>query len=165
MLHPAKLSIEDLLADCREARTRGSGPGGQHRNKVETAIVLTHLPTQVAGSASERRSQKENRRVAVQRLRINLALAVRSSANNELFSLWKKYIVAEKVKISCDNEEFPALLADALDLVSAAEGDLVCVAESLKITATQLVKFLRLEPAAWLVVASLREKNGLRKLK
>jgi RF-1 domain len=165
MLHPAKLPINTLLNDCREARTRGSGPGGQHRNKVETAIVLTHIPTQVAGAASERRSQKENRQVAIQRLRINLALAVRSPEPVAPLPLWQKYVVAEKVKIARDNEEFPPLLADALDLIFAADGDLVPVAETLKITATQLAKFLRLEPEAWILVSSLRERNGLRKLK
>ncbi|MEQ1906490.1 MAG: hypothetical protein ABL888_20065, partial [Pirellulaceae bacterium] len=79
--------------------------------------------------------------------------------------LWQKYVVAEKVKIAHENEEFPPLLADALDLIFAAGGDLVPVADTLKITATQLAKFLRLEPEAWILVSNLRERNGLRKLK
>ena len=165
MLHPAKIPISNLLNDCREARTRGSGPGGQHRNKVETAIVLTHMPSQVSGAASERRSQKENREVAIQRLRVNLALAIRSSELVTPLPLWQKYVVAEKVKISADNEEFPPLLADALDLIFSTGGDLAPVAGTLKITATQLAKFLRLEPEAWVMISGLRERNGLRKLK
>ena len=40
--HPCDLQLEDLLARCQVTRTRGSGPGGQHRNKVETAIVIKH---------------------------------------------------------------------------------------------------------------------------
>ena len=75
--HPASLDSSHLLAVCDVRRTRRSGPGGQHRNKVETAIVLTHEPTGVQAEASERRSQAQNLSAAVFRLRVNLALAVR----------------------------------------------------------------------------------------
>ena len=72
--HPAALSSEQLHARCHETRTRRSGPGGQHRNKVETAIVLLDPETGISAEAAERRSQAENRRVAIFRLRLNLAL-------------------------------------------------------------------------------------------
>lgn len=52
---------------------RASGPGGQHRNKVATAVRLTHLPSGVTVSASERRSQARNREVALRRLQAALA--------------------------------------------------------------------------------------------
>ena len=35
----------ELLAECRVEARRDSGPGGQHRNKVESAIRLVHEPT------------------------------------------------------------------------------------------------------------------------
>ncbi|MFN5707736.1 MAG: peptide chain release factor family protein, partial [Planctomycetota bacterium] len=61
--HPASLPEEKLLADCDVVRTRRGGPGGQHRNKVETAVVITHRPSGVSAEANERRSQAENRKV------------------------------------------------------------------------------------------------------
>src|SRR5262249_27924451 len=42
--HPAARAPDALLAECEVRRTRRSGPGGQNRNKVETAVVLRHLP-------------------------------------------------------------------------------------------------------------------------
>ncbi|GIF40103.1 hypothetical protein Axi01nite_44140 [Actinoplanes xinjiangensis] len=54
--------------DVRVDVYRDSGPGGQHRNKVETAVRLTHLPTGIVVTAADSRSQHENRRVAWQRL-------------------------------------------------------------------------------------------------
>jgi protein subunit release factor B len=40
-IHPATLNDERLLVECSRQTTRRSGPGGQHRNKTETAVVLT----------------------------------------------------------------------------------------------------------------------------
>ncbi|MBI5018355.1 MAG: peptide chain release factor-like protein [Deltaproteobacteria bacterium] len=47
---------------------KGSGPGGQHRNKRETAVRVRHVPTGVTVEASEERSQARNREVALERL-------------------------------------------------------------------------------------------------
>jgi len=66
-----------LLRACVLRRGRTRGPGGQNRNKVETAVYLLHRPTGVAAAATERRSQAENLRVALFRLRLQLAVAVR----------------------------------------------------------------------------------------
>ena len=69
-VHPACLPIDELLAQCDVRHERRSGPGGQHRNKVATAVVLTHRPTGVRAEANERRSQAENHAEAVRRLRL-----------------------------------------------------------------------------------------------
>ena len=54
--------------DLRESFARSSGPGGQHVNKVSTAVTLTHLPTGLSVTASDSRSQSMNRRIARERL-------------------------------------------------------------------------------------------------
>ena len=76
-VHPAALDPEVLARQCEFRATRRSGPGGQNRNKVETAVVLTHRPTGLTAQASERRTQGENRRAALERLRLELALTIR----------------------------------------------------------------------------------------
>jgi protein subunit release factor B len=63
---------ESLLAACEVETLKGSGPGGQHRNKTESAVRLKHLPTGIMAQASERRSQGQNLGVALERLRVLL---------------------------------------------------------------------------------------------
>src|SRR3989337_930893 len=52
---------------------RSSGPGGQHKNKTATAVRIRHIPTGIVVHASERRSQLQNRKIAMERLSTALA--------------------------------------------------------------------------------------------
>jgi protein subunit release factor B len=61
-----------LAAECEETFFVASGPGGQHRNKTESGVRLVHRPTGVVVTATERRSQAQNRGAAVERLRARL---------------------------------------------------------------------------------------------
>lgn len=169
--HPAALPIEALVAGCDFQRTRRGGPGGQHRNKTETAIVVTHRESGVSGQASERRSQKDNREVAIFRLRLNLAVAVRcekDSANEvtQPSELWRGRVSGGKLSVSPNHADFPALLAEGLDWIFAYEFDLSTAAKSkLGLSTSQLIKFLKLCPEAWQLVQQRRHENGMPRLK
>lgn len=65
----AALDDEALLAECELRFFVAGGPGGQHRNKTETAVRLLHRPTGLTVTATERRSQLQNREAALARLR------------------------------------------------------------------------------------------------
>ncbi len=54
--------------DLEESFVRSSGPGGQHVNKVSTCVAIRHLPTGLAVTASDSRSQSMNRQLALDRL-------------------------------------------------------------------------------------------------
>lgn len=55
-------------SDLEESFARSSGPGGQHVNKVSTAVTLKHLPSGLTVTAQDSRSQARNRELALERL-------------------------------------------------------------------------------------------------
>ena len=166
-MHPAALPLAELVTDCDIRRTRRGGPGGQHRNKVETAVVITHRPTGVSGQASERRSQDLNRQAAVQRLRVTLAVEVREPVDTDgtPSSLWRARARGRQMTVSSEHGDFPALLAEALDRLAACDWDAGAAAERLGVTASQLVKLLKLEPAAFQLLNRQRRARELTPLK
>lgn len=166
ILHLVQMSIEQLLRDCEVRHTRRRGPGGQHRNKTESAVVIRHTPTGIEGQAAERRSQFDNRRMAVKRLRMNLALQVRTTGLAEAAptELWCSRRHGERIACNVDHEDYPALLAEALDVVHAHQGHLAGAAQQLRVTASQLVKFLKDEPRALLLINEERRRRGLHPL-
>lgn len=166
--HPATWETERLTRVCHTRRQRRSGPGGQHRNKVETAFVYEHEPSGLRGEASERRSQEQNRKVALFRLRLNLALGLREAidlANYVPSAAWQSRCRGGRVSVSPNHEMFPSLLAEALDVMVASASDPRSAAERLACTPSQLVKFLQSEPRAIAQINKSRQELGLFPLK
>jgi peptide chain release factor 1 len=69
LAEPRQLDVVLRPEDVDIETMRGSGAGGQHRNKTETGVRLIHKPTGFTVTATERRSQLQNRGAALERLR------------------------------------------------------------------------------------------------
>lgn len=164
-MHPARLPPDDLLRDCDETRTKRSGPGGQHRNKVETAVILHHRVSGVSAEASERRSQADNRAVALFRLRLRLALVHREPPEPHPSPLWQSRRRDGRLLISVDHDDYPALVAEALDRIVAQGLDMPTAAAGLGVTPSQLVRLLEKEPAALGALNRLRGAAALKPLR
>lgn len=165
--HPASLDPELLLRQCQSYRSRRAGPGGQHRNKVETGITLEHRPSGIRASATERRSQAQNRRIALFRLRLSLALDVRQpvSAEYTVSLLWRSRCRHGAIVCNPKHDDFPALLAEALDVLTSHGFEPRRATTLLGCSATQLVKLIKLAPPALAIVNERRTECGLHILK
>jgi peptide chain release factor 1 len=84
--------IEIRSTDLQVDTYRSSGAGGQHVNKTESAIRITHVPSGVIVTCSEERSQLQNRERAMQMLRSILADRKRREAEEAMGSLRKSQV-------------------------------------------------------------------------
>lgn len=162
--HPATLTIEALRAECETRFQRRSGPGGQHRNKVETMAHVTHCPSGIEASASERRQQAQNLSVAFERLRKRLALELRYPWQQPS-TVWQRRCQSGRITVSPQHEDFARCLSEALDALAACDWQHTTAAERLGCSSTQLLRLLKLEPAAFQQLNQQRSSRGLRPLK
>ena len=87
-----RLSINDIKIETAKA----SGPGGQHVNKTESAIRAIHLPTGLAATASEERSQHLNKKLALARLQSLINAENNNQRRQKEKELWSSHDALER---------------------------------------------------------------------
>ena len=175
------MSDDRLLAECTVETYRASGPGGQHRNKRDSGVRLTHSPTGVVVTATERRSQHENRRVAVRRQRKAIAVRVRVPAEanappaGPLAEALADATLRSSASLRSTSPRWPRLsqksgtyllaAAHILDRLEAQEGKVSDAAAALGISTASLGKFLSLDTDLWTEANRIRRRFGLKPLR
>ena len=90
-----KLELEDVdinKADLKIDTYRSSGAGGQHVNKTESAVRITHLPTGIVSESQDGRSQIKNREIAMQRLAVKISEVKRAEHESKVASNRKSLV-------------------------------------------------------------------------
>jgi hypothetical protein len=160
------LRLDDaaLLKECHQERYRASGPGGQRRNKVETAIRLHHRLSGLVAQAEESRSLEENRKRALRRLRERMALELRApfdlDAPPQVPELVEHLGPKGALSINPRNRAYPIVVAIVLDALAAAEGGYARAARALGLTTSQVLRFLRSDSQVWRAVEEARRRHG-----
>lgn len=171
-----ELKDDELLRECEMDTYKSSGPGGQHRNKRESAVRLKHVPTGVIAQAAEDRSQHKNRASALSRLRTLLALKVRSSVNLDAYSPPpqllqilppKSTIRSSEVgpQIGPNNPKFALGMQTLLDLIFAVEGSVSEAAKLLGLSTGALSRLILSDDSLRMAVNELRTSKGMKPLK
>lgn len=87
-----EVDFELNLKDVKKDTYRASGAGGQHVNKTESAVRLTHLPTNTVVECQDGRSQHQNYDKALQVLRSRLYQALLDERNSEISATRKSLV-------------------------------------------------------------------------
>ena len=87
-----QLNMTDLTFDT----FRASGPGGQHRNKVESAVRVVHKPTGLMATSSESRSQHQNKQLAIRKLEKVFREELLQNQKKQLEEQWQQHLSLER---------------------------------------------------------------------
>ena len=173
------LGLDDkaLLRQCDVHVYRSSGPGGQRRNKVATAVRLIHRLTGLSAHADESRYQIENKRRAIARLRMNIACRGRRPVRTDpleippvvagcIFAPRKGPADAGKrLAIGRKDQRFWPVAAFLLDVLDASGGRLSRVSGCLNITTANLASVLKSDRHLLAAAQDIRKQNGLKSLR
>lgn len=170
---PYYLDLDDkaLRAQCDVHIYKSSGPGGQHRNKVSSAVRLKHRPTGVTAHGDESRSQHDNRRMATRRLRMKIACQCRRPADPtaELPPLVAECIFTprgrgagklKRMAVGRKDHRFWPVAAFLLDLLNTLEGKMSDTAAILGISTGNLARLLKSDRHLLAATQNIRKNHG-----
>ncbi len=164
-------SDDALIAQCEVDRYRASGPGGQHRNKTESAVRLRHRLTGVSAIGEDSRSQAENKLHAVRRLRAAIALEVREPVVLEHWQPSPRLaalVAGGTAPLGAKTRqtgEYWAGIAELLDVLVAGGLEIATTAQRLGVTTGALSKLLTHDEHVLRAVNDLRRAKQMRPLR
>jgi peptide chain release factor 1 len=92
LVEPEEVEVDIDEKDLRIDTYRASGPGGQHVNKTDSAIRITHIPTGVVTQCQDERSQHKNKAKALRMLRAKIYEIEAQKQQSEISSMRKNLV-------------------------------------------------------------------------
>lgn len=165
--NPDYLSLSDaeLVRQCAVDTYRASGPGGQKRNKTESAVRLRHAPTGLAVTAVESRSQHENRARALRRLRDKIAFEVRSAVDPDGYAPPAAVSALFASRVPRKSDDWRRGVQGLLDLIVALDCAVGEAARHIGVTTGALSKLLLRDEGLARTINQLRAQRGMRPLR
>lgn len=177
------LTPDDLLSQCQRTPYQASGPGGQKRNRVYSGIRFEHKPSGLRAESAAHREAARNQKDALQKLRLELALAAARSV--PLFAdrtapetddaaagdasggphpsapiAIPANFPAFRAKINPEHRDFPCVVLRALIALRENQGEPKGAAQVLGVSTSACVKFLAIHKQVFAEANRVRERLG-----
>ena len=149
------LSDDELLKLCRMDLCRGTGPGGQKRNKTSSAVRVTHLASGIAAMDDATRSQHINRAHALAKLRVELAVNL---PPDEGFS--QPTMPLEPVPRT-GRPEYPLWLGELFSTLQTNGFQPAAAAAAYGCSTAHLIRVIGKDETAWQHFSQARQRQGL----
>lgn len=171
------LTDEVLLTQCDVHIYKSSGPGGQHRNKVSTAVRIKHRPTGVTAHGDESRSQHQNKRMALRRVRMKIASQIRRPVELRdpdlptvveqcMFRPGRSTSSASRcLRVGRKDHRFWYVAAFLLDVLDAFEGRLTDAGGYIGITLGNLTRVFKSDRHVFAAAQGIRKRFGRKPLR
>ena len=149
-----RLSDDDLAAEYSWDFHKTTGNGGQKKNKTSSAVRVFHQPTGLSAVCDRERSQKMNRKGALHKLRIIIALTQREP------------FVPDRIPELCGSAaaltspRYPAFAAGLLDAIAECGWEPEAACTLLDWSKSHLFKIIGRDPALGAVINREREKRS-----
>ena len=165
-----ELHDRELAGECEIDLYKASGTGGQKRNKTSSAVRMRHKPSGVISKAADSRSQSDNRRKALLRLRENLAIDLREAIASDYEPSAQVAEALKKGPLGKNSKtriRAPYLLAIAeiLDVFEAEQAVLSSAATRLGVSTANLGKLLSGDERVARRALEMRSQRGLKPLR
>jgi hypothetical protein len=151
-------SDAELLAQCDATSSSTHSPGGQHRNKAESAVRLRHRPSGLVAQCEANRDRADNRTEALRRLRLRLALHERGAADPRWLDAHRN---GSGIALGPADDGYALVIACVLDALAASGGQLGEAARALSLSSSQVTKALSQDKEALHAANQIRAAAGL----
>ena len=155
---------DDELSRCCEFEFfKGSGPGGQHRNKVSSAVRVKLAAFGISAADCSERTQHRNRANALAKLRHTMAIEIRQpvSLPDDDGKTGDAGGIGSDIPFECSirNPRYYLFIAILLDRLEAAGFDQRKAAEMYGVSPSALIRKISADPSLW--THCLRRRNQL----
>ncbi|MCP4180077.1 MAG: peptide chain release factor-like protein [bacterium] len=145
------LISEDIffLKYCKAENFKSTGPGGQKKNKTSSAVRVTHIPTNLTATSDNYREQSINKKKAVKKLKIKIAINIRGPK-----------VKINRPVISTSSNDYPLWIAKIFDIFNENKYDIRNTAKILELSTSKLIKLIYKDKIIWDIVNKNRVING-----
>lgn len=163
--------LDELYKNCTKKNMQGSGPGGQHRNRVKTGVELHHRPSGLKVRCTRFREAERNRKHAIQLLRIHIGLLMGTPLEEadladglSILGDWQKYLPERptfRIKINPRHQDYAFLLGLVLLALEIERGVLRETAQRFACSSSAIIRFLKLDKQVLQATQKIRARHGL----